>query len=265
MTDDYDTLKLDVDSRGVATISMNRPDKHNALDDTMIGELRAVANRLRNDRSVRVVVLTGSGPSFCAGGDIRWFARNIELTRSGRVAQSAHLAGMLRDLDTLPKPLIARVNGSAYGGGVGMICVCDIAIGVDDASFGLTEVRLGLIPANISPYVVARMGVANCRATMLSGERFAADRAVSLGLLNESVSSGELDARIEAVVASHLEAAPGAVAETKRLIRFVANHAIEDCMIYTADRLADAWESEEGRTGVECFLGRESPPWRRTP
>jgi methylglutaconyl-CoA hydratase len=262
MEPDYQNLRLSVDPRGVATITLHRPDKHNALDDRLIAELREAARRVDGDDSIRVTVLTGAGKSFCAGGDIGWFSRNLSLTRAQRIQQSAELAGMLRDLDHLNKPLIGRINGAAFGGGVGMISVCDIAVGVEQARFALTEVRLGLVPANISPYVVARMGAANCRATMLSGESFDARRAVSMGLLNEVVPDGMLDQRMDRLVAQHLQGAPGAVAATKRLIREVAGRAVEDSMALTAERLADAWESPEGRIGVESFLNRTCPPWR---
>jgi methylglutaconyl-CoA hydratase len=228
----------------------------------MIAELRVAAAQLAKDDSVRVVVLSGNGKSFCAGGDIGWFKENAESTRAKRVADSSQLALMLNDLNQLPKPLIGRIQGAAYGGGVGMISVCDIAIGVDEARFGLTEVRLGLIPANISPHVVNRIGVANSRATMLSGALFTASRAVGYGLLNEVTSADGLDARIEDIVAEHLEAALGAVAETKKLIAYVSTHDMADNMIYTADRLADAWETPEGEIGIKSFLGKTLPPWR---
>lgn len=211
---------------------------------------------------MRVVVLTGAGKSFCAGGDFNWFASNVEKTRAERVKQSASLAHLLRRLDTLPKPLIGRINGAAYGGGVGMISVCDYTIGAKGAKFGLTEVRLGLLPANISPYVVARIGAAASRETMLSGALFDTARAERIGLLTEVVTHEELDEAVERVVQAHLQAAPGAVADTKRLIAFVAGHDLDDSMIYTADRLADAWETEEGIEGIDSFLSKSAPSWR---
>lgn len=258
----YETLTVETDDRGVARVTLARPERHNALNDTMIAELRRVAGALGSDDRVRVVVLTGTGKSFCAGGDITWFARNLERSRAEQIYESGELARMLLDLYSLPKALIGRINGPAYGGGVGMISVCDVAVGARGARFGLTEVRLGLIPANISPYVVKRIGVANSRATMLSGALFDADRAAAIGLLHEAVEPADLDTRIDAVVADHLEAEPQAVADTKKLIDYVARHAIADSMIYTADRLADGWESEAGRTGVRSFLGKKLPPWR---
>lgn len=258
----FETLTLETDARGVAYLTLNRPEKHNALNREMIAELRVAAARLADDASVRVVVLSGNGKSFCAGGDIGWFKENAESTRAKRVAESSQLALMLNDLNTLPKPLIGCIQGAAYGGGVGMISVCDVAIGVDTATFGLTEVRLGLIPANISPHVVNRIGATNSRATMLSGALFDASRAAEYGLLTEATSADTLDARIDEVVREHLEAALGAVAETKRLIAYVSTHDMADNMIYTADRLADAWETPEGEIGIKSFLGKTLPPWR---
>jgi len=260
--DCYETLQIDVDARGVATVILNRPDKHNSLNAALISELSDAMTVLAEDRAVRVVVLTGAGKSFCAGGDFNWFASNVQKSRTERVEQSASLARLLRRLDTLPKPLIGRINGPAYGGGVGLISVCDYTIGAKGAKFGLTEVRLGLLPANISPYVVARIGAAASRETMLSGALFDTARAERIGLLTEVVTHETLDEAVERVVQAHLQAAPGAVADTKRLIAFVAGHDLDDSMIYTADRLADAWETEEGIEGIDSFLSKSAPSWR---
>lgn len=258
----YQTLTLETDPRGVARLTLNRPEKHNALSGQIIADLHRATDALATDDTVRVVVLGGNGKSFCAGGDINWFKANAEADRATRAREGMKLAHMLNALSVLPKPLIGRVHGPAYGGGVGMISVCDIAVGVDTARFGLTEVRLGLIPATISPHVVARIGAANARATMLSGALFDAARAERIGLLSEVVTPGDLDSRLDEIIADHLEAAPGAVADTKRLIAYVDSHTIHDNMIYTADRLADAWETDEGRTGINSFLGKTLPPWR---
>jgi len=262
MTTTYKTIQLTTDTRGVATLTLNRPEKHNALNGTLIAELTEAAEQLAADASVRIVVLTGNGKSFCSGGDFNWFSSNIDKTRAERVNQSATLAHLLRRLDTLPKPLIGRINGPAYGGGVGMISVCDYTIGAEGARFGLTEVKLGLLPANISPYVVARIGKVHSRETMLSGALFDSTRAERIGLLTEVAAAGELDAAIERVVHNHLQAAPGAVADTKALIAYVAAHDLETNMIYTADRLADAWETEEGIEGINSFLDKSTPSWR---
>ena len=262
MTTTYETILVETDARGVATVTLNRPDKHNALNGDLIAELFDAVEDLASDDMVRIVILTGAGKSFCAGGDFNWFASNVEKSRAERVEQSATLAHLLRRLDTLPKPLIGRINGPAYGGGVGMIAVCDYAIGAEGSRFGLTEVKLGLLPANISPYVVARIGKVHSRETMLSGALFDAVRAERIGLLTEVVAADALDAAVERVVHDHLQAAPGAVADTKALIAYVASHDLETNMIYTADRLADAWETEEGIEGINSFLDKSIPSWR---
>ncbi len=258
----FETLDLQRDARGVAYLTLNRPERHNALNAALIDDLARAAAELADDPAVRVVVLTSVGKSFCAGGDIGWFRDTLALDRAGRVAQSAELGRMLTALAQLPKPLIGRIQGPAYGGGVGMIAVCDLAIGAVEARFGLTEVRLGLIPANISPHVIARIGAARARATMLSGALFDAAHARHIGLLDDAVPGDDLDAAVEEVVQAHLQAAPGAVAATKALIRDVAATPAEGHLALTSERLADAWESEEGREGIDAFLSRRTPPWR---
>lgn len=260
---EFETLTLETDARGVARLVLSRPGKHNALNEGLIADLTRAAGLLARDSAVRVVVLTGAGDSFCAGGDIGWFRDTLALDRAGRVAQSAALGDMLAALAHLPKPLIGRINGPAYGGGVGMIAVCDVAIGAEEARFGLTEVRLGLIPANISPHVIARIGAARARATMLSGALFDAAHAERIGLLDRAVPAVDLDAAVEDVVAAHLEAAPGAVAATKALIRDVVATPAAGHVALTAARLADAWDSDEGKIGIAAFLSRQTPPWRR--
>ncbi|MCX7172068.1 MAG: enoyl-CoA hydratase-related protein [Proteobacteria bacterium] len=234
----YQTLTLSVDPRGIAYLTLARPQVHNALDAQLIAELRAAVTWLESQRGVRAVVLSGQGKSFCAGGDLGWMRENMDKSRARRVAETTELALMLRAMNELPMPLIGRINGPAYGGGVGMISVCDIAIGVATASFALTEVRLGLLPANIAPYVVARIGEANARRCMLTARRITAAEAKSSGLLNEVVDAAELDAAVERELADLLQCAPGAVTATKRLIAYVGTHDLPTNMLYTADRLA---------------------------
>ena len=256
----YEAITSDVDERGVALITLNRPEQHNALNRKMIAELHSVALKLANDDNVRVVVLTGNGKSFCAGGDIGWFRDTLAMDRKGRIAESRALAEMLHALDRLPKPLIGRINGSAYGGGIGMVSVCDVTVADRAARFGLTEVRLGLIPANISPYVMARIGAARSRSVMLSGTLFGAEQACALGLIDEIAV--ELDAATEVRVTAHLEASTSAVAATKKLIAFVDAHDIEAAKEYTSEALADAWETDDGREGIASFLAKRLPSWR---
>jgi methylglutaconyl-CoA hydratase len=259
----FQTLLLDVDARGVARLTLNRPDTHNALNATLIAELKRAADWLAGEKGLRAVVLTGVGATFCAGGDLGWMQQNMKKTREQRVAESFELALMLRALNELPMPLIGRINGPAYGGGVGMISVCDVSIAVDAGVYCLTEVRLGLIPANISPYVVARMGEANARRTFLTAKRMTAAEAQRLGLVSEVVSAEQLDAAVERELADLLQCAPGAVAATKKLVSYVDSHDLPTSMIYGADKLADAWETDEGREGIEAFFAKRPPPWRQ--
>ncbi len=186
----------------------------------------------------------------------------MKKTRAERVADSAELATMFRALNELPMPLIGRINGPAYGGGVGMISVCDVSIAVDSGVYCLTEVRLGLLPANIAPYVVARMGEANARRSFLTARRMSATEARRLGLVSEVTPDDQLDAAVERELADLLQCAPGAVAATKKLIDYVDKHDLSTSMIYTADKLADAWETEEGSEGITAFFAKRPPAWR---
>ncbi|MEM6906226.1 MAG: crotonase/enoyl-CoA hydratase family protein, partial [Pseudomonadota bacterium] len=238
----FETIRIETDSSGIATLTLDRPEKHNALSAAMIAELTEAAALLGADPTARVVVLTGAGKSFCAGGDLGWMREQMVADRATRIAEARRLAEMLRALDTLPKPLIGRVQGQAFGGGVGMLSVCDVAVGVEGARFGLTEVRLGLIPATISPYVVARMGPAQARRVFFSARVFEAAEAVSLGLLARAVPESELDGAIAAEVKPYLEAAPGAVAASKALVRDLAPPITDALIEETIKRLADTWE-----------------------
>jgi methylglutaconyl-CoA hydratase len=257
----WETIALETDPRGVATLTLNRPEKHNALSEAMIAELAEAAAALAADPAARVVVLTGAGESFCAGGDLGWMRAQFDADRETRIAQALGLAQTLKALNELPKLLIGRINGQAYGGGVGLMAVCDVCVGVETARFGLTETRLGLIPATISPYVLARMGEGPARRVVLSARRFDAAEAVALGLLARAVPAGALDAAVEAEAAPCLAAAPGAVAQTKALARRLGPVIDEALLRETAVRLADAWEDPEAREGVAAFFERRKPGW----
>ncbi|HHL20793.1 MAG TPA: crotonase/enoyl-CoA hydratase family protein [Aliiroseovarius sp.] len=257
----YETISVNVDARGVAVLTLERPDKHNALSAAMIAELTAVAATLGQDDAVRVVVLTGAGKSFCAGGDLRWMQDQMAAAPRARAAEARKLAEMLRALNEMPKPLIGRLQGQAFGGGVGMACVCDVAIGVAGARFGLTETRLGLIPATIGPYVVARMGEAMARRVFMSARLFRADEAVRLGILARVVASEELDAAIEAEVAPYLACAPGAVAAAKALARRLGPPITDAVIDETIAALSARWESDEAEAGIAAFFAGEKPGW----
>ncbi|CBL45561.1 Putative enoyl-CoA hydratase [gamma proteobacterium HdN1] len=259
----YTTIQISTDARGVATLLLNRPDRHNAMNDELIREVTEAARALDADPKVRVVVLTGAGASFCAGGDLKWMQGLFEATREERVADSTRLATMLRTLNELSKPLIGRINGQAFGGGTGMMAVCDIAIAAESAKFALTEVRLGLTPANISTFVVARMGQANARRTFLNARPLSAKKAREVGLVDEVVPDAELDAAVEKEIGYCLQCGPGAIAATKKLIAFVDSHDTDACVAYTANLLADTWETEEGQEGIHTFFNKTTPSWRQ--
>lgn len=252
-----------VDARGVACITLNRPEKHNAMSAAMISELAGAAARLGADPAVRVVVLTGAGESFCAGGDLGWMRDQMQASAAERAAEATRLARMLGALNTMPKPLIGRVQGQALGGGVGLLSVCDVAVGVQGAKFGLTETRLGLIPATIGPYVIARMGEAIARRVFMSARRFDADEAVRLGLLARAVAPDELDVAVEAEVAPYLAAAPGAVAAAKKLARDLGPRIDEAAIAQSIEALVERWESAEAAEGIAAFFERRPPRWAK--
>ena len=257
----YETLKLATDDRGVATLTLARADKHNAMSAQMIDELTQAAAALAADDAVRVVVLTGAGKSFCAGGDLGWMQAQREMDGPTRSAEAEKLATMLGALNTLPKPLIGRVQGNAFGGGVGMATVCDVAIGVDTLKMGFTETRLGIIPATIGPYVLARMGEGRARRVFMSARLFDAAEAIDLGLLARAVPADELDGAIEAEVVPYLSCAPGAVAAAKQLARDLGPRIDAQVVEHTIAALAGRWETEEAAEGIGAFFDKRKASW----
>jgi methylglutaconyl-CoA hydratase len=246
----------------VATVTLNRPEIHNAFDETLIASLTAAFVSLDDNEDVRVVVLAGAGKSFCAGADLNWMKRMSQFGHEENLADANALAAMLRTLHSLSKPTIARVTGSAYGGGVGLIAACDIALGVPDATFALSEARLGLIPATIGPYVIEAIGARNARRYFLTAERFGAAEAHRIGLLHEMVEADAIDARISALIDTLKAASPAAQLECKALIRGVSHRPIDDDVIAgTAEHIAAVRASPEGREGVAAFLAKRKPGW----
>ncbi|MDA0962745.1 MAG: crotonase/enoyl-CoA hydratase family protein [Proteobacteria bacterium] len=257
----YATLDLSTDARGVARLVLNRPDKHNALSAQMLADLTDAADRLAADDAVRVVVLTGVGKSFCAGGDLAWMQEQMAADPDTRAREAAKLAFMLQKLNTLPKPLIGAVQGNAFGGGVGMASVCDIAIGADHLKMGLTETRLGIIPATIGPYVIARMGEGRARRVFMNGRLFGPAEAVELGLLARAVPADTLDTAVEAEVEPYLSCAPGAVAAAKKLARDLGPRIDEGTIAMTIAALKARWETEEAADGIGAFFDRRKAAW----
>lgn len=253
-----ETIEITRDARGVATLTLARPEKHNAMSAQMIAELREAAAMLGADPAVRVVMLTGQGRSFCAGGDLGWMQAQMAADAKTRAEGARALAGMLGALDRMPKPLVGRIQGNAFGGGVGLACVCDVAIAAQGARFGLTETKLGLIPATIGPYVLRRLGP-RARAVFMSPRLFDAAEAVRLGVVHAAVE--DLDAAIEAQVAPYLTAAPGAVASAKALARTVQGEVTEAEVEASIAALIARWEDAEARAGIEAFFAKRPPPW----
>lgn len=257
----FETLTLETDARGVASLALARPEKHNAMSGLMLEELTQAAQQLGADDTVRAVVLTGRGKSFCAGGDLGWMRDQMAMDGLTRSAEARKLATMLGALNNLPKPLIGAVQGNAFGGGVGLACVCDVAIGMETAKLGLTETRLGLIPATIGPYVIARMGEGRTRQVFMSARIFSAAEAVDLGILARAVPEDSLDAAVEAEVAPYLACAPGAVAAAKKLALDLGSGINTQQIDMSIDALAARWDDPEAAEGIAAFFDKRKAGW----
>lgn len=255
-------LLIHTDERGVCTVTLNRPDLHNAFDDALIKQLAMTFHDLSFTPEVRVVVLRGNGKSFSAGADLNWMKRMASYTRNENFEDAMALADMLQAIYACTKPVIAAVHGAAFGGGVGLVAACDIAVASERASFCLSEVKLGLIPATISPYVVEAIGARACRRYYLTAERFKAAEAHRLGLVQEVVPEDELDAKVDEIIAALLINGPLAMAAAKELVFATAHRPVDDEVKRdTARRIADIRVSDEGQEGLEAFLGKRKAAW----
>jgi methylglutaconyl-CoA hydratase len=260
MTDD--AFHTELNARGVATLTLNRPELHNAFDDRLIAELTRELHALRTDSQVRVMVLAATGKSFSAGADLNWMQRMAEYSWEQNLADAQALAELLRTLNTLPKPTLVKVQGPAYGGGVGLVACCDIAIAVATASFSLSEVKLGLIPAVISPYVVSAIGERQARRYFLTGERFSAVEAQRIGLVHEVVAPEGLDNAVAERLEALASSGPAAMVAAKELIHAVSRGPVDTALIEdTARRIANIRTSAEGREGLAAFLNKRRPAW----
>jgi methylglutaconyl-CoA hydratase len=259
----YDCETLDVDVRNnIGLVALNRPALHNAFNETLIAELTTVLQVLDADAAVRAVVLTGHGKSFCAGADLNWMKKMAGYGPAENLADAQALALMLRTLYGLSKPTVACVRGAAFGGGVGLVACCDIAVGAHDAIFSLSEAKLGLIPATISPYVIEAIGARQARRYFLTAERFTAAEAYRIGLLHDIVPEPDLDTRINELLGALLIAGPMAQLECKALIRGVAHRPIDaDVISGTAEHIAAVRASPEGKEGVAAFLEKRPAKW----
>ncbi len=245
----------------ILRITLNRPEVRNAFDEEVIASLTAVVSDAAQDQSLRAVVLAGAGKAFCAGADVAWMSKAIAYSHRENLSDAEDLARMLERLDTLPVPVIARIQGAALGGGVGLAAVCDIAIAAEDAVFALSEVKLGILPAVIAPYVLRKTGVSAARELFFTGSRFGAARAKEIGLVHEVVPAAELDAAVASRVREVLSAGPRAVARAKALIREIAGAHPTDVIGLTTNTIAAQRVSEEGQEGLRAFLEKRKPGW----
>ena len=258
MSENFKNLNLTKHNNNLAGIKLHRTQAHNALNMELIREMRQA---LRKMKGLRALVLTGEGKTFCAGGDLKWMEVMTKQEISGRMKDAEEVALMLSELNRVPFPVIGRINGPAYGGGLVLSSCCDFAIGVEAATFSLSEVTLGLIPATISPYVVKRLGESNARRMMLNARRFSAREALELGLLHKVVPDDKLDDTVEEEVKAVMRCAPEAVSASKELIAAVEGRPPEEVLGETIERLARTWETESCRQGITAFLENRKPPW----
>ncbi len=259
---DYQHLEIEKEN-GVATVWMNRPDKHNAFDENLISELTRGALALGADDTARVVVLAGRGESFSAGADLDWMRRAADYGYDQNLSDARALAAMLRAIAEMPKPTIARVHGAALGGGMGLVAACDIAIASNNAVFATSEVRFGLIPATIGPYVLRAIGARQAGRYFQTAERIDAATALRIGLVHEAVDAGQLDARLADLLGALHSGGPEAQAASKRLIAGVSNASLDDALIAdTADRIARIRAGDEAKEGIGAFLAKRPPAWQ---
>jgi methylglutaconyl-CoA hydratase len=260
MPGEFQTIRLEVGNR-VGRVTLHRPDIRNAFNEVMIRELREAFARLRQEASVRAVVLTGEGSAFCAGADLHWMGKVLEWTFEQNLADSLELAHLMREIYELPKPVVGRINGPAIGGGTGLVAVCDIAVAAEQAIFSFSEVKIGLVPACISPYVLKRVGERHAREYFITGERLSAGKALECGLVNRVVPMAELDATVEGYLKSLCSSGPQALATCKRMVREVSEMDLERAGPATAEMIARLRMSDEGQEGMRAFLSRRKPRW----
>ncbi len=258
------SLEIDV-SDGVAYVTLARPEVRNAFNADLIARLHEAFESFGGDPSVRAIVLGGAGETFCGGADIGWMRASLELSHAQNVADASAMSRMFRAIDGTPKVVIARVQGAALGGGAGLAAVCDVVVAAEDATFGFTETKLGILPAVISPFVLAKIGYSHGRALALTGERFDARRALAIGLVHEVVNASELDAAVDRITEEVASAGPTGVARTKALFATVRQRAYDDTLELTAHAIAEQRTSPEGQAGLRAFLEKRRPDWNPVP
>lgn len=256
----FEFIKVKNDERGVSYVSLSRPELHNAFNDKLIEELTNYFYSLEKNKDIKAVVLTGEGKSFCAGADLNWMSSMVNYSMKENIEDSTKLSNLFHAINDSSKLVIGLINGHALGGGVGLVSVCDYVLSHKDALFGFTEVRLGLIPAVISPFVIRKIGESNARATFLSGERFSSSEALKMNLVHALYDDETKDEMLEKIIKSHLLAAPGAMGEAKKLIKTVIENKV-NLKEYTCEAIAKQRVSAEGQEGMKALLNKTKPSW----
>jgi methylglutaconyl-CoA hydratase len=262
----YKTLKVGLDSRGVLSVALNRPDIRNAFNEVMIAELTAVCEKEAPRPEVRLIVLSGEGPVFSAGGDLNWMKKSVDLDLEANLEDTRRLTRMFRLLNECPKPIVGRIHGAAIGGGVGLVSICDVAFATPETQFSLSEVRLGIVPACIGPFVISKIGASHARSLFVCAERILAPRAREIGLVHDVLAGpAELDAAIESVVSKMLQCGPQAMAAAKKLVLDLSwperREALGDYCEHVSRTLAELRVSPEGQEGLRAFLEKRKPGW----
>jgi methylglutaconyl-CoA hydratase len=263
LTRDYNYQYLEVkEEENIATVVLNNPEIHNAFNEVLIKEIQDCIKSLGKDPNIGIIVLTGNGKSFCAGADLKWMRKMVDFTKEENISDSTDLANMFEVMHRCPKPIIGKINGSAIGGGVGLVAVCDIAVSSEEAKFAFSEVKLGIIPAVISPYVVPKIGLSYARELFLTGQRFDAHKAKEIGLVHYVIPEDDLDEKIAEIIKLLGSSGPQAMAESKELLRRVSYMGEEEYKNYTIEKIAELRISKEGQEGIGAFLAKRKPNWR---
>jgi len=257
----HETLEVS-ENGNVVTVALNRPEVHNAMNELLIEDLTECFAKLNNKKNVRAIILTGNGKSFCGGADLNWMKSMIEYSKEENIKDSKKLLNLFETIYSCQKPVIGRVNGNAFGGGLGLIAVCDIAIAVPGLLFAFSETKLGIIPSVVSTYVIRRIGPANARRLFVTGERFSSEHAKEIGLIDHIAPTPELDACIQRVIEEMKTSAPLAIREAKNLVKRQQEMAVEEYKEYTIHKIAELRVSEEGQEGATAFLEKRKPKWR---
>ena len=255
------TVILNKNINGISEIILNQPQRHNALSPLMIEELEVIFDDLTKDQNTKALIISSTGKSFCAGGDLDWMKEQIFSDRKTRIKEATKLANLLNKMFDFPKPLIAKVEGNAFGGGVGIISVCDIAIASENVKMALTEVKLGLIPATISPYVISKVGANNSVDLFISAQMFSPQQAKSMGLIKSVVKAEDINKEIQKEVNPFLVNAPKAVSASKKLVRDLSTKIDQKTIKFTVEALADVWENPEAIEGINAFFEKRKPNW----